>query len=87
MAHFDLIYPERFGRPQIASFSGSIGMALPSGETKLECADDIQIYLFQVRIQYYKFITLIGDSEKISLIDWFTVFHFCYCVQKGNSCS
>ena len=70
MAHFDLIYPERFGRPQIASFSGSIGMALLSGE--LDCADDVQIDLIQVRL--YKFITLIGNSEKISFIDWFTDF-------------
>ena len=50
IAHFDLVYPERFSRPQIASFSGSIGIALLSGETKLECADDVQIDLFQVRL-------------------------------------
>ena len=53
----------------------------------MECADDIQLIYF--KYIYYQRIILIGDSEMISFIDWFTDFnsHFCYCVQKGNSCS
>ena len=31
--------------------------------------------LIYFKYVYYKFIILIGDSEKISLIDWFTVFN------------